>query len=112
MLTPAVRRRNGDCLHRKKRHSRPAAAAAHAALHDITPRQKEKQMSVVKDLIAAFLEEIADFAEPRRERSRKGGRELVPVRISSRDDTEALSRWEGEGGRLPRRRERRDFFDT
>ena len=63
-------------------------------------------MSAVKDLIAAFLDEMADFAEPRRDRMRKGRQEPVPIRISSRQETDALSRWEGEGGGLSRRRRR------
>lgn len=59
-------------------------------------------MSVLKDLIADFLEEMADFAEPRGRKNRPRKGQLIPVRIRSRDDTEAISRWEGEGGRLSR----------
>ncbi|MBD3770280.1 MAG: hypothetical protein IE925_09030 [Rhodobacterales bacterium] len=68
-------------------------------------------MSALKDLIANFLEEMAEFAEPRghRERPRKG--KLVPARIRSREDAEAISRWEGEGGRLPRHRKGFGVFD-
>ncbi|MCA8893237.1 MAG: hypothetical protein KDA56_15800 [Hyphomonas sp.] len=66
-------------------------------------------MSVLKDLIADFLEEMADFAEPRGRRNRPRKGQLIPVRIRSRDDTEAISRWEGEGGRLSRRKGGFDF---
>jgi hypothetical protein len=66
-------------------------------------------MSVLKDLIAGFLEEMADFAEPREQKKRQRKGELVPVRIRSRNDAEAISRWEGEGGRLPRRKGRFGF---
>ncbi|MEZ5945618.1 MAG: hypothetical protein R3C04_01970 [Hyphomonas sp.] len=68
-------------------------------------------MSVLKDLITNFLEEMADFTEPR---ERKGGprkSQLVPARIRTREDAEAIDRWEGEGGRVRRRRQRFDIFD-
>ena len=68
-------------------------------------------MSALKDLIANFLEEMADFAEPHDRGNRRGKGKLVPVRIRSRDDADAISRWEGEGGRLPRRKGRPGFFD-
>ena len=61
-------------------------------------------MSVLKDLITGFLEEMADFAEPRKQKKRPRKGELVPVRNRSRNDAEAISRWEGEGGRLPHRK--------
>ncbi|WP_375210421.1 hypothetical protein [Hyphomonas jannaschiana] len=61
-------------------------------------------MSVLKDLIADFLEEMADFAEPRGRKNRPRKGQPIPVRIRSRDDAEAINRWEGEGGRLPRRK--------
>jgi hypothetical protein len=61
-------------------------------------------MSVLKDLITGFLEEMADFAEPRERKKRPRKGELVPVRNRSRNDAEAISRWEGEGGRLPHRK--------
>nr|WP_321441760.1 hypothetical protein [uncultured Hyphomonas sp.] len=68
-------------------------------------------MSLLKDLITNFLEEMADFAEPRgrRDRPRKG--ELAPARIRTREDAEAIGRWESEGGRPRRRKERFGFLD-
>lgn len=68
-------------------------------------------MSVVKDLITNFLEEMAEFAEPREDRRRKGRRKPVPVRIRTREDAEAVRQWENEGGRLRRRRPRSGLFD-
>jgi hypothetical protein len=59
-------------------------------------------MSVLKDLIAGFLEDMADFAEPRERRKRPRKGELLPVRRHARNDADAISRWEGEGGRLSR----------
>ncbi len=68
-------------------------------------------MSAIKDLITNFLEEMTDFAEPRgrRHRPRKG--ELAPARIRTREDAEAIGRWESEGGRPRRRKERFGFLD-
>ncbi|KCZ83130.1 hypothetical protein HAD_15622 [Hyphomonas adhaerens MHS-3] len=68
-------------------------------------------MSLLKDLITDFLGEMADFAEPRgrRDRPRKG--ELAPARILTREDAEAIGRWESEGGRPRHRRSRFDMFD-
>nr|WP_321359098.1 hypothetical protein [uncultured Hyphomonas sp.] len=68
-------------------------------------------MSAIKDLITNFLEEMTDFAEPRgrRDRPRKG--ELAPAQIRTREDAEAIGRWESEGGRPRRRRERFGFLD-
>ncbi len=68
-------------------------------------------MSVFKDLITNFLEEMADFAEPRERKERPRRGELAPARIRTREDAEAIGRWEGEGGRLRRRKERFGFLD-
>ncbi|MEZ6001874.1 hypothetical protein [Hyphomonas sp.] len=68
-------------------------------------------MSVLKDLITNFLEEMADFADPRERNARPRRGKLVPARIRTREDVEAVARWEGEGGRLQRGKERFGFFD-
>lgn len=68
-------------------------------------------MSVLKDLMTNFLEEMADFAEPRERKVRSGKGPLVPARIRNREDAEAIDRWEGEGGRVRRRQPRFNVFD-
>lgn len=68
-------------------------------------------MSVLKDLITNFLEEMADFAEPRERKGRSRKGLLVPARIRTREDDDAIDRWEGEGGRVRRQRRKFDIFD-
>lgn len=68
-------------------------------------------MSVLKDLITNFLEEMTDFAEPRERRDRPRKGQLLQARVRTREDADAIDRWEGEGGRQPRRRERFGFLD-
>lgn len=68
-------------------------------------------MSVLKDLITNFLEEMADFAKPREGQSRLRKGHLVPARIRTRQDADAIDRWEGEGGRVGRRQRRSGPFD-
>lgn len=66
---------------------------------------------MLKDMIANFLEEMADFAggRERRRDGRKSG--VVPVRLYSRVESEAFSRKRDEGGKYRRRKDAFDFFD-
>ncbi|MEZ6013182.1 MAG: hypothetical protein R3C08_15075 [Hyphomonas sp.] len=65
---------------------------------------------MLKDLITNFLEEMADFASERERGQGARRHQSVPVRLYSRTESEAISRWENEGGRGRRRRDTFDFF--
>lgn len=66
---------------------------------------------MLKDLISNFLEDSLDFGERGDRRGRSDRRKYAAARARGRDDADAISRWEGEGGRHKRRKERFDIFD-
>jgi len=68
-------------------------------------------MSVLKDLITNFLEEMADFGGDREGRSRDRRPRPMPVRLHSKDERDAIHRWENEGGKPHQRKRKFDFFD-
>lgn len=68
-------------------------------------------MSMLRDIITNFLEEMADFGGDRDRKKGVRRRGPVPVRLYSREESDAKSRWESDGGRSRHRRERFDFFD-
>jgi hypothetical protein len=68
-------------------------------------------MSMFKDMTPNFFQDALGFGERDDRRGRSVRRRYAAARARGRDDADAISRWEGEGGRYKRRKEGFDFID-
>ncbi len=96
----------------KRRHFCIAGAGANGAAQSDKSNSPERSpfVSMLKDLITNFLEEMADFANNRESGQGARRHKSAPVRLYSRAESEAISRRENEGGRGRRRRDTFEFL--